>query len=640
MQRALRQDIQFLRGIAVLAVVLFHTRLDILVGGYLGVDIFFVISGFLITGMIAKQLSEKRFSFKAFYFRRAKRLLPAAYVTFALTSIAASFLLTAQDYLLFARQVFGAVTFTANIFLSRQGSYFGGEADLKPLLHTWSLSIEEQYYVIVPAMLAFLPMRWWLRVALILTAISLAACIVAGYRQPSLAFYMFPMRAWEMGIGSVGALIAERASVRRIVVPLFWPALAAILVLLVFPIGGLHPGADAVLACLATLVVILRAHVGFDAPVFKPVTWVGDISYSLYLVHWPLFALANHMWIGDLPLPVTLGLLIASLVVAWLQYSLVEQPVHKARFGFTWPRAAMALTASAMVITLPIVAIALGRAPARFVEERRGVTGFVPSCVSDRSFAFSRACATSNRPTVLVWGDSYAMHLIPGIVQERGAQEIAQATKYICGPILGISPLSHLQGSEQNEYWAKGCLSYNDDVFAYLKATPTIHTVILASVFDSYMYDGINLYADGKGELAGGVAPAVKAFDVTIRRIRALGKKVVVVGPPPALRWDAGRCVERRLRSLPTFGRFADCNIPDADYKPFRARVLRFVSAVRTTSDVDVIMFDDYLRRGDHYVTWPTRRIWFITNGHFSYQGSRDIIRGMGLMPRAMATAR
>ncbi|MEG8026103.1 acyltransferase [Sphingomonas aurantiaca] len=210
------------------------------------------MSGFLITGMIAKQLSEKRFSFKAFYFRRAKRLLPAAYVTFAMTSVAASFLLTAQDYLLFARQVFGAVTFTANIFLSRQGSYFGGEADLKPLLHTWSLSIEEQYYVIVPAMLAFLPMRLWLRVALILTAISLAACIVAGYRQPSLAFYMFPMRAWEMGIGSVGALITGRASVRRIVVPLFWPALATIPVLLVFPIGGLHPGADAVLACFAT----------------------------------------------------------------------------------------------------------------------------------------------------------------------------------------------------------------------------------------------------------------------------------------------------------------------------------------------------------------------------------------------------
>ena len=640
MQRNLRQDIQFLRGLAVLSVVLFHTRLGIMKGGYLGVDVFFVISGFLITGMIAKQVREERFSFKAFYFRRAKRLLPAAYTTFGTTAVAASFLLTAEEFRAFRMQCFGAVAFIANLVLYRQGSYFGGDADLKPLLHTWSLSIEEQYYVIVPALLFFLPIRWWLKFAIAAAVISFGACIAAGYWQPSFAFYMFPTRAWEMAVGSIGALIVGNAHVARIVRPLFWPSLVAVPVLLVFPIGGMHPGIDSLIACLGTLVIILRGHTGFDRAEFRPMTWTGDISYSLYLVHWPLFALANHMWVGGLPLPVTLSLILASFVLAWLQYRYIEQPVHHAKFGFSWPRAAIALAISATIIAIPSAAIFLGRAPDAMVFARRGNTGLGPNCVSDRSFTFTAACATGADPTMLVWGDSYAMHLVPGIVQERGAERIVQATKYICGPLASISPLSHQQGAGENRYWAEGCLQYNADVLRYVSQTPSIKTVVLASVFDAYMTKGINLYSADRGEYDAGVAPALDALKAVIKQLRAMGKKVVVVGPPPALRWDAGLCTERRLRGLPTFGRFAECNIPDADYQVFRANVLRFVAEARRTADVGVITFDDFLRRGDHYVTAPTGKIWFITNGHLSYQGSRDIARGMRLVPLIQAQAR
>ncbi|MEA3064643.1 MAG: hypothetical protein QOJ27_1089, partial [Sphingomonadales bacterium] len=159
---AQRQDIQVLRGIAVLLVVAYHSHLDVIQAGYLGVDIFFVISGFLITSMIKSQLERGRFSFKEFYFRRAKRLLPAAYTTFSLTALASAWLLTAAEFRQFAAQVLGAVTFTANFVLMRQGSYFGGDAELKPLLHTWSLSIEEQYYLLMPALLFFMPRRYWL----------------------------------------------------------------------------------------------------------------------------------------------------------------------------------------------------------------------------------------------------------------------------------------------------------------------------------------------------------------------------------------------------------------------------------------------------------------------------------------------
>ena len=149
----MRSDIQALRGLAVLLVLATHARLG-LPAGYLGVDIFFVISGYLITGMVNRSVEDQylgrgRFSFRAFYFRRAKRLLPAAYVTFALTALAAPFLLSSSERHEFVLQVVGAVTFTANFVLFQQTNYFAGAADFKPLLHIWSLSIEEQYLSLI-----------------------------------------------------------------------------------------------------------------------------------------------------------------------------------------------------------------------------------------------------------------------------------------------------------------------------------------------------------------------------------------------------------------------------------------------------------------------------------------------------------
>lgn len=636
----MRQDIQCLRGLAVLAVVLFHTRMGIMKGGYLGVDIFFVISGFLITGMLAKQFGENRFSFKDFYFRRAKRLLPAAYTTFAVTVALSSFLLTAEEFREFRMQCIGAVTFTANLVLYRQGSYFGGDADLKPLLHTWSLSVEEQYYVILPAILFFLPVRWWLKFVIAAAIFSLSVCIAAGFWQPSFAFYMFPTRAWEMAVGSIGALSVGKTQVVRSLRPLFWPFMVALVIILFLPIGGMHPGLDSFITCLATIVVILRQHDIFNAPIFRPINWLGNISYSLYLIHWPLFALSNNMWIGHISLSVTLGLLVISVFLAWLQYRLIEQPVHRAKLDFTWARAGVVAAISVAVIGMPSAAILAGRAPFEMVSKRRGNTGLGDSCVSNRSFKFSRECATSAAPTILVWGDSYAMHLIPGIVQERGSEQIVQATKYICGPLMGVSPLSHQPGASQNQYWADGCLQYNDDVLKYVSHADSIKVVILASVFDAYMTNDINLYSKEKGEYAGGVIPTVNALKKTIVELRALGKKVVVVGPPPALKWDAGLCAERKIRKLPTFGPFKDCNIPDKEYRIFRHNVINFLDEVSKRLNVKVITFDSYLHRDNYYISSPKNKIWFITNGHLSYQGSRDIIRGMGLVPTVIANAR
>ena len=172
-----RTDIQVLRALAIFLVVLYHAKLGIS-GGYLGVDIFFVISGYLITRMVSQGIDLNEFSFPNFYFRRAKRLLPAAYVTFLLVAILSIIFLDGTERQDFAKQLLGAVTFTGNIVLWRQVGYFDSNAVLKPLLHVWSLSIEEQYYLLLPAALVFTPKRYWLFVAVMTAIISLGFCIV------------------------------------------------------------------------------------------------------------------------------------------------------------------------------------------------------------------------------------------------------------------------------------------------------------------------------------------------------------------------------------------------------------------------------------------------------------------------------
>jgi len=632
----LRQDIQGLRGIAVLMVVIYHARLGLLPAGYLGVDIFFVISGFLITSMISTQIDQKRFKFTEFYFRRAKRLLPAAYTTFTITALVSAVLLTSVEFRQFAQQLLGAVTFTANFVLMQQGSYFGGDADLKPLLHTWSLSIEEQYYLLMPAILFFTPRRMWLGVVAAALVLSAIACIVIGLWRPQIAFYFFPTRAWELAIGSIGALILHRAWVLHPVKWLFWPAIATLIVLPIHPIGGLHPGADAALACLATLVVILRHHPLTDRRVVRPIAFVGDFSYSLYLIHWPLFAFAMNVWVQTPPTWLKLLLIGASLVLAWLQYRFVEYPIHKAPIRFGWPRVCAALAISASVVAVPYVAIAMGAAPVRYAEDRRGNTGLGAGCVSDASYTARSGCSTGSPPTLLVWGDSYAMHLIPGIVATRlPGQAVVQATKYVCGPLIGVAPVGHFTGSTQNPAWAKGCLAYNNDVLAFVRDTPSIRTVAVASVFKQYLTPAEFHLMRGdpttEREQAGSEAAAIAGLGNTIRAIRAMGRRVVVIAPPPALDWDAGLCAERLLRGLPTFGHYADCAVPDREYHAYRAPVLHFLQRVRTQLDVDVIMLDDALRVGAGYPAIADGRIVYIANGHLSYWGSEYVARRMQL---------
>jgi peptidoglycan/LPS O-acetylase OafA/YrhL len=425
--KVLRTDIQSLRGFAVLVVLLFHAKLSLFRAGYLGVDVFFVISGYLITTLVRDGLGRGDFSLREFYYRRAKRLLPAAYVVFGVTALAAPFLLNEPELLDFREQLLGALSFAANIVLWRQSGYFEGAADLKPLLHVWSLSLEEQYYFVLPALLLLLPRRRWFAVLLAAVTASLAGYFVLEGRDST--FFLLPTRAWQLGLGTLGALVSPTERGVKLLRIAFWPAIVLlVLVPTIAPLPG-SPSIGNLLASVATLVVLLRQHPGWGA--VRParvLSWVGDRSYALYLVHWPLFAFLDNAWFGQRdpspPLALRLTVLLTAVPLAYLLHRFVEQPAHYAtlprRSDFVW-------CAALSSVVLLVIALALPRVhpPARdYASIRRINYGFGATCEFTTDFSPIPQCRNSESPELLVWGDSYAMHLVPGLAADSSSPKI------------------------------------------------------------------------------------------------------------------------------------------------------------------------------------------------------------------------
>jgi len=622
-----RIDIQALRGLAVILVLLDHTKLGIFPGGYLGVDIFFVISGFLITRMVKEGLEAGTFSFFQFYFRRAKRLLPAAYVTFLVTALFAPFFLSATEERDFLYQLAGAVTFTCNVVLWQQAGYFDGAADLKPLLHVWSLSLEEQYYMVLPAAMALIPGRFWRPAALLILMTSLVSCLVLVHFKPIATFYLLPTRAWELAIGSVAALWAFEGVLRRLVTLLFWAALLALFLIPAFPSSSAHPGPDALIVCVATLIVILRKHERLTTnPASRALASVGDASYSLYLAHWPVFAFLNNAYVGE---PSTIANTLAlglALVLGYLLYRFIEFPIRRMEVIPSWRFVSAAVTAS-FALVLGSVAIAAVRPDTQdFTEIRRTNFGFGKDCEFHDNFTPRRACANSESPRILVWGDSYAMQLVPGILAATNAGVI-QATQSACGPLAGLAP------TEPGRYprsWAEQCMAFNQSVFDYLASQPTIELVVLSSRFAQYLEPSVESVSwrvlrivDGNlVESEPSLPIALAAMRQTINRVRALGKRVIVFAPPPSSGFDIGLCLDRQANRKLIFGASSNCQIPLADFERYQSRELEFIDSL-TNEGVEVVRFDKALCSLQSCTTKLDGIFLYRDTGHLSYDGSR-----------------
>jgi peptidoglycan/LPS O-acetylase OafA/YrhL len=477
-----RPEIDGLRALAVCAVVLFHFNVAALSGGFVGVDIFFVISGYLITHIIAREIEQGTFTFRAFYARRARRILPASIVLVSAVAVWGWAALPSTDLIVLGKSVIAVTVFGSNFFMAGQADYFGAEASTIHLLHTWSLAVEEQFYFLFPLLLVVLRHRmrsrgFWVLVSV--AAISFAASAFGTSREPAFAFYLLPTRAWELLAGALIAIKPLRA-------PRGWAgALTTLgLAMMVGAIVGFDdttqiPGTAVLLPVLGAVLVIgcaPQAPSGVRRILSNPVAvFLGKISYSLYLWHWPLIVAYRHSYQG--PLAWAPVLFLPLLAISYASYRWVEQPFRQPGRLSVKLKAGLALATQSLLLGYGITAVrshgmAFGLDDQQLQIAEAPKQGgraeiFGGSCFKYVPWEeFDRAgCLTAQpgKKNVLLWGDSVAAHFSYGLRKlAQGTDiEILQVTAAGCSPSLGRDPKPRPL-----------CLGRNDAVLEWIRQNP------------------------------------------------------------------------------------------------------------------------------------------------------------------------
>ena len=523
-----RPDIDGLRALAVIPVALYHAHFPGISGGFVGVDIFFVISGYLICSLITAELASGNFSIVRFYERRCRRILPALFAMFAVVTSAAAFVLLPPDMLSFCRSLLASTVFVSNIYFWKSASYFDGASEFKPLLHTWSLGVEEQFYIFVPLIL-FAIAKWsksrytpWL---LTFSIISLALSFWAETHAPSANFYLLPTRFWELALGALAAISMPTGVISRSAREIIG---AAGISLIIYSFTMLtdetpFPGLNALFPCLGAAALLYAGRHG--KTIFsnflstKPLVFMGKISYSLYLWHWPLLALARYQAGRELTVLETSIVLLASLIIAVASWRYVETPFRKNTIFFN-SRFIFASSGISMILAvlIGVAGISSQGFTVRYpnfavkkisgVERYNGDTCFLNENQSVNDWQGNKCLLTHiNGPTVLLWGDSFAAHYAPGIVDEAKdlSANYLQYTSSSCPPIF-----DYYSGSVPN------CRAFNDNVPKIL-AQYKVSTVVMSGRWESVFKRGVS-----PNDVA-----------ATVTRLKEMGVKVYVIGQSP-----------------------------------------------------------------------------------------------------------
>jgi peptidoglycan/LPS O-acetylase OafA/YrhL len=437
---AYRRDIDGLRAVAVLAVLLFHAMPAALPGGSWGVDVFFVISGFLISSHITRDLEAGAFSFVIFYARRARRLLPALFIVLAACCIAGWFILLPADFRSLGAHILSGALYVSNVTLWTEVGYFDSAAALKPLLHLWSLGVEEQFYLVWPVLL--LAAFRFRRLGAVMLAVTAASFLCAVLSPPAAAFYLPWNRFWELGFGALLALSSHDAG--RFATPLGILGIGLIAVALALPEG--HSPWIALLPTIGATLLIASPAGWFNRAVLSsaPAVGIGRISYQLYLWHWPLLVFARH-WSGD-ALPPWAGFALVALAfpLAAATY-LIEQRIKHAPLRLPALAGSMAVAVLGIGAFGALVMLAAGF-PGRFSAAYAAILdtkGAAPAWRNRTCFLDLKQPASDlaescidpgDGPLVLLWGDSHAAQLYPGLraLADQRRFRLAQITQSQC----------------------------------------------------------------------------------------------------------------------------------------------------------------------------------------------------------------
>lgn len=614
-----RADIDGLRTLAVLPVVLFHSGLVLFSGGFVGVDIFFVISGFLITSIIRDDIEAGRFSILKFYERRARRILPALMFMTVLTSIFI-YILFLPNYLIdFAKSMLSMALFVSNMYFWKFSGYFDSSAQLRPFLHTWSLSVEEQFYIFMPvAMLLLYRFRSSVRMTIfILAAVaSLALSILATSVAPTANFFLLPTRSWELLCGALLA-IGRPAHPKSpmLVNALALLGLAGVLVpVFVYTESTPFPGFAALPPCLGAALLI---YTGQDSNSFigrilstAPFVGIGRISYSLYLAHWPVVVILRYVTLREPTLMDATVIIVLSFALAVFSWRYVERPFRtpelvKSRGAvFSWSAASLGFLCLVSVGTIMTKGLP-GRYPgfnsriAAVSGEASGTDGVDLTWRNGTCFFENDEHYKDWKPepcvlnpgmgnTTLLWGDSYAAHYIPGLVLNQAAlgAEVYLYTYAGCPPIFAYK-----------SYARVGCSNFNQRVLALIDELK-IKNVVLSARWIDLRHRGLDLLGD------------------TIKELKDKGVQVTVIGHSPLFVTDV-KVIDFR-KSEPTEMTAA---WPSVVREEFNETLRR--NATGADLFIDPL---DHLCKNDLCTYKAGGKLLYGDEGHFSREGSAGAV--------------
>ncbi|PZP29695.1 MAG: acyltransferase [Roseateles depolymerans] len=619
---AFRTDIEGLRAWAIVPVVVFHAFPQLLPGGFLGVDVFFVISGYLITKLLVQRMDAGSYTLSGFYAARVKRIFPALAVVLLVAVLLAWLLLPAPDLKAFGRSLMATVAFLSNQEFLRTSDYFGGDAELKPLLHTWSLAVEEQFYLLFPPLLWLLKRQSRIPPLSVVAVLGLLSLLFSQHllpRDASAAFYLAASRAFELLIGaacamSAGVIPTSGGGGQRLREGL---GVAALLALggsfaMLKPESPL-PGLLALWPCLATAALIVTCAdgrgVAYRLLSLAPLRWVGRISFSLYLWHWIVlvflrYALLREPTAWETGAAVVLAVLAAAASLRW-----VEAPWRQTRLG---TRAVLAIGGALIAVGLLVGAVLQAGwrvEPVRAQQLAAAVVDVNPrrsSChmSGNRQLPYEQACLwgqPERKPIreFALWGDSHGAELAVALgeaLAPRGGR-VRQLTTSSCPPAPGLVVPSR-----------RPCLGINEATLAALKADAAVTDVLLAAFFPAGRQD----------QPASFDAGYARAVD----ELRSAGKRVWLVTPVPNYDFPVPAALSERVRrggSTDAHGQRLD------DYLVAHADELRMLRQLAGRPGVQLLDVSAGLCESGRCAVADAKGAYYFDKHHLSLLGARRL---------------
>jgi peptidoglycan/LPS O-acetylase OafA/YrhL len=628
-----RPDIDGLRAVAVLSVAAFHYFPTVVTGGFVGVDIFFVISGYLITGIILETLDGGTFGFAAFYARRIRRIFPALILVLCACAVFGRAALFENEFKQLSTHILAGAGFFSNTLLRLEAGYFDNSVQTKPLLHLWSLAIEEQFYLLWPfcLWLAYKKRFGGLIVILTIALTSFRFMMLQSGTSPAVAFYSLFTRCWELMIGSAlawASLYGKR----------FFPTSANLrdalslngALLLAFGVWRLDsqvgfPGPWAIVPVLGTVLVIAA---GPEARINRLVlsnpiaVWVGLISFPLYLWHWPLLSFETIIE-GETPsISFRVGALAMSMALAYLTYRFIEQPVR--RKGHGRPKVAILVS---LVAILGLFGLRntlaesddVARVKAFLADSKRNCDAYFPdwTAITDNPCHLQKKSGNE----IALIGDSHAGQLFVGLSELEADKGVALFPASCAAPFIDVSTA---QKNAEKLKVRKNAYSLINRAYDYVLNDKDIRVVILAHTPLCSFDDAIDLQnpqnRDYKSVLADGMRR-------TLLLLSKAGKKVIIVYDNPYLPFEPSLCLERRFRSAQ--GDKEDkCSFPqETSVFPAVLNAYRAIteSVIKDFDNVKTVDLFRVLCDGSRCHPLKDGRLLYQDKGHLSDDGSRFV---------------